>query len=107
MFTVSFQSQSTGAPLGEAALERELSLLAAATKAGVELTHRCGGHARCGTCLVTLASGGERVSEPLSAERRILAILKAQPEQRLACQAWAQGDVACAVGTPGRDLRGR
>jgi hypothetical protein len=40
------------------------------------------------------------------AEKRILQILKAGPGQRLACQAWAQGDVACAVGAPGRDLRG-
>ena len=39
------------------------------------------------------------------AEKRILQILKAEPGQRLACQAWAQGDVACAVGTPGKDLR--
>lgn len=106
MFKVSFQSQSTGAPLGEAELERELSLLAAATKAGVDLTHRCGGHARCGTCIVTLEEGGGRVSEPLNAERRILQILKAAPGQRLACQTWAQGDVRCAVGTPGKDLRG-
>lgn len=106
MFKVAFQSQSTGAPLGEAELERELSLLAAATKAGVDLTHRCGGHARCGTCLVTILPASGRVSEPLNAERRILQILKAGPDQRLACQAWAQGDVACAVGVPGRDLRG-
>jgi ferredoxin len=105
MFKVSFQSLSTGASLGEAELEREISLLAAATKAGVDLTHRCGGHARCGTCLVTLVEGALRVSEPLNAERRILQILKASPEQRLACQAWAQGDVACGIGAPGRDLR--
>ena len=106
MFKVSFQSHSTGASLGEVDLERELSLLAAATKAGVDLHHRCGGHARCGTCLVTLVEGAGRVSEPLNAERRILGILKAGPDQRLDCQAWAQGEVTCAVGTPGKDLRG-
>ena len=107
MFTVSFKSKSSGETNGEVELERELSLLAAATKIGVDLNHRCGGHARCGTCLVTIESGAEKLSEPLMAEKRILKILKAEPDQRLACQAWAQGDVACAVGTAGKDLRGR
>ncbi len=106
MFKVTFTSKSNGEAPAEAQLERELSLLAAATKAGVDLTHRCGGHARCGTCLVTIEAGLEKVSEPLLAERRILQILKAGPGQRLACQAWAQGDVACAIGAPGKDLRG-
>jgi ferredoxin len=105
MFTVTFKN-AAGEAKGEVQLERELSLLAAATKAGVDLTHRCGGHARCGTCLVTLEAGAAKVSEPLMAEKRILQILKAGDGQRLACQAWAQGDTACAVGTPGKDLRG-
>ncbi len=106
MFTVTFTRKSGGEAPAEVQLERELSLLAAATKIGVDLTHRCGGHARCGTCLVTIEAGLEKVSEPLMAEKRILQILKAEPGQRLACQAWAQGDVACAVGAPGKDLRG-
>jgi ferredoxin len=106
MITVTFMSPSSGVAPVEVQLERELSLLATATKGGVELTHRCGGHARCGTCLVTIEAGLEKVSEPLMAEKRILQILKAGPGQRLACQAWAQGDVTCAVGAPGRDLRG-
>ena len=101
MFTVSFKGKSKG----EVQLERELSLLAIATKGEVDLHHRCGGHARCGTCIVTIESGIENLSEPLSAEKRILAILKAQPNQRLACQAWAQGDLSCQVGDEGKDLR--
>jgi ferredoxin len=64
----------------------------------VELTHRCGGHARCGTCLVTILSGQEKLSDPLAAEKRILQILKAEANQRLACQAWARGDVSCSQG---------
>ncbi len=101
MFTVSFQGKSSG----EVQLGHELSLLTIATKAGVDLHHRCGGHARCGTCIVTIESGSENLSEPLSAEKRILTILKAGPDQRLACQAWAQGDVSCMVGEEGKDLR--
>jgi adenylate cyclase len=101
MFTVSFIGKTSG----EVQLERELSLLASATKADVDFLHRCGGHARCGTCLVTIESGLEKLSEPLSAENRILTILKAQPNQRLACQAWAQGDVTCRIGDDEKDLR--
>lgn len=102
MFTVQFKGKTQG----EAQLERELSLLACATKAGAELNHRCGGHARCGTCLLTIESGQEKLSPPGTSEQRILKILKAGPDQRLACQAWAQGDVACVVGEARKDLRG-
>ena len=101
MFTVLFKGKTQG----EAQIERELSLLSCATKAGAALNHRCGGHARCGTCLVTIESGQEQLSPPGTSEQRILKILKAAPDQRLACQAWAQGDVACVVGESRKDLR--
>lgn len=93
MFKVTF----TGKHHGTAELEQELSLLHAARRAGVELTHRCGGHARCGTCRVTVAEGAEHLSAKGAAETRILGILKASPEERLACQAWAQGDAVVNV----------
>ena len=102
MFTISFKGKAHG----EVQLERELSLLACATKAGAEVNHRCGGHARCGTCIVTIEAGMEKLTPAGMSEQRILKILKATPDQRLACQAWAQGDVACHVGVPGKDLRG-
>ena len=82
---------------GQAACEREVSLLAASQQAGTPVTHRCGGHARCGTCLVTITLGGEHLSEPGTVETRVLAILKAGPGQRLACQAWARGDVSVST----------
>jgi len=50
MFKVVFK----GKQAGEILLEREASVLAAAAKGKVDLTHRCGGHARCGTCIVTV-----------------------------------------------------
>jgi ferredoxin len=102
MFTITFKGKSTG----QVELERELSILAAATKGDVDLTHRCGGHARCGTCLITIESGDDKLSEPLGSEKRILQILKAQPNQRLACQAWARGDASCVIGEAGKDVRG-
>lgn len=94
MFKVTF----TGTQEATAELEQELSLLHAARRAGVALTHRCGGHARCGTCRVTVEAGAEHLSEMGSAEARILGILKASPVERLACQAWAQGDAAVNIG---------
>lgn len=102
MFKVAFQGKVSGV----VELERELSLLACATKAEVVLDHLCGGHARCGTCLVSIESGAEKLTEPGLSEQRVLKILKAGPHQRLACQAWAQGDVVCEVGASRKDLRG-
>jgi ferredoxin len=88
MHTIRFEGKTAGA----AECDRETALLAAGTKAGVALTHRCGGHARCGTCLVTVVSGGEHLSEKGTAETRVLQALRAEPDQRLACQTWARGD---------------
>jgi ferredoxin len=94
MFTISF----TGKVSGEVALEQELNILGAATKGGLALNHRCGGHARCGTCLVTVVSGLDQLSPVGAAEARVLRVLKAKDDQRLGCQSWAKGDVACKVG---------
>ncbi len=94
MFKVTF----TGKHEGIVELEQELSLLHAARRAGVELTHRCGGHARCGTCRVTVEEGGAHLSEKGAAETRILGILKAGSEERLACQTWAHGDASVRIG---------
>jgi ferredoxin len=93
MFKVVFRGRHTG----EVSLEQEASVLSAAAKGEVALTHRCGGHARCGTCLVTVEEGAEQLTPMGAAEARILKILKARPEQRLGCQAWAKGDVTCRI----------
>ena len=92
-----FKVQFKGKHIGMIDLERELSLLAAAAKGGVALNHVCGGHARCGTCLVTVEAGADQLSPVGAAEARILKVLKAKPDQRLGCQAWAQGDVTCRI----------
>jgi len=90
MDTIRFDGKTPGA----AECDRETALLAASAKANVPLNHRCGGHARCGTCLVTVVEGAEQLSEKGAAETRVLLALKANPDQRLACQTWARGDVA-------------
>jgi len=86
-----------GRQSGTIALEREASLLAAASSGSIPLDHRCGGHSRCGTCLITVEAGGEHLSPVGAGEARILKVLKAGPDQRLGCQAWAQGDVTCRI----------
>jgi ferredoxin len=43
---------------------------------------------------VTVVEGAEHLSEKGAAETRVLQALKANPDQRLACQTWAQGDVS-------------
>ncbi len=93
MFKVTLRGRQTV----EIDLERELSILAAAARGEVPLTHTCGGHARCGTCLVTVEEGAEHLSPVGASEARILKVLKAAPSQRLGCQAWANGDVTCKV----------
>ncbi len=93
MFTISF----SGKIGGEVALEQELNLLGAAAKGGLALNHRCGGHARCGTCLVTVLAGMDQLSPVGAAEARVLRVLKAKDGQRLGCQSWANGDVSCRV----------
>ena len=90
MHTIRFEGKTSGT----AECDRETALLTASTRAEVPLPHRCGGHARCGTCIVTVVEGAEHLSEKGAAETRVLQALKANPEQRLACQTWAKGDVS-------------
>ena len=80
MFTIRFDAH----PPAETHAEQELTLLSAAKRAELPLTHRCGGHARCGSCRVRVLSGGDQLSEMGTAERRVLEILKAAPDERLA-----------------------
>jgi ferredoxin len=93
MFKVVFK----GKQIGEIALERSASLLAAAAQGQVPLTHSCGGHARCGTCLVAVEQGEEHLSPMGPVEARVLQVLRAGPGHRLSCQAWAEGDVVCRI----------
>ena len=78
-------------------LEQEQSLLNAAIKGGIGLNHRCGGHARCGSCIVTIEEGQDQLSPVGATEGSVLKILKAASDQRLACQALAKGDVCCRI----------
>ena len=79
----------------EVEIEDGTLLDAAFASSPAESKHTCRGHGRCGACLVAIEEGLENLSRPSEAESRILHILRADPNQRLACQARISGDVVC------------
>lgn len=73
-------------------LEEE-TILQAAIRANVPLTHMCGGVARCSTCRVQVMEGLENCQPRNAEEREVAEILKFPPEIRLACQTRVTGRV--------------
>ncbi len=75
-------------------------LLAAAWKAGVGIKSVCGGHGKCGSCLVEVdaaASAAGALAPPTAAE---LELLPPEPEAhgyRLACMCDVHGDLTLSV----------
>lgn len=47
----------------------------------------------CGTCLVSIKSGAENLTEKTDQEKETLDVLLAYDDQRLACQCRIKGDV--------------
>jgi uncharacterized 2Fe-2S/4Fe-4S cluster protein (DUF4445 family) len=83
-------------------------LLTAAWKAGVGIKSVCGGHGKCGSCLVEVDGGASPTDAltPLSAEEREL--LPPQAEQRgfrLACLCDVRGDLTLSVPPESQALR--
>ncbi len=79
-------------------VERNLSLLEAATALGFSLNHDCGGNASCTTCRVEVQSGGEHLSEIDFDEQDLLdREALSEPWHRLGCQARVLGDVVVRV----------
>lgn len=65
-----------------------MNLLEAILIAGENITHRCGGHARCGACHVIVLQGGRGLSKVRQAERdRLMQLSGVESLSRLACQA--------------------
>lgn len=80
-----------------AVVNRGVTLLEAARKAGVTITTRCGGKAGCLMCKVNIASNGaEAVRPPGDVEKRKLGTALDEGV-RLACQAAVWGDVTIMV----------
>ncbi len=53
----------------------------------------CGGRARCSTCRTRILAGGDRLASPSTAERTVLARIRAGNDIRLACQIRPQSDL--------------
>ncbi|WP_174145007.1 adenylate/guanylate cyclase domain-containing protein [Leisingera sp. ANG59] len=67
------------------------TLLEAALRAGLPMTHVCGGHAKCSTCRVWVLEGLENCPERTGAEAEMAARLGLHPGIRLACQMRPKG----------------
>jgi adenylate cyclase len=69
------------------------TILQAALRAGIAMTHICGGNARCSTCRVIILQGLENCAPRNAKEQAIAELLQFSPAIRLACQTLAAGDV--------------
>jgi ferredoxin len=49
--------------------------------------------ADCGICIVSVVNGSESLSQPTAAEAEFLKAMRAEPNERLACQCRVGGDV--------------
>lgn len=54
--------------------------------AGLPVASACSGRGACARCMVTVLTGGERLSRPGAHEARVLARHDAAAGQRLSCQ---------------------
>jgi ferredoxin len=69
------------------------TLLEAALRAELPLTHACGGRAKCSTCRVWVLSGLDRCPSRTDAEWTLAERLGLDDEVRLACQLRPGGDL--------------
>jgi ferredoxin len=70
-----------------------VSILNSLLVAGVRIRHDCGGKALCGTCALRVIEGDRGISPIGSREAERLAAGGRPEGYRLACQAYAMGDV--------------
>jgi len=73
------------------------TVLHAATRNNVDISHYCGGMASCGTCRISIAEGADNLSPIEGRELMVLGNEAATAGDRLACQARIQGTVAVKV----------
>lgn len=73
------------------------TVLEAASKAGVEIPHECGGKGVCGSCAVMVQDGVENLTEETDGEKDMLLSLGIEPPHRLACRAQLKGSVVVSI----------
>jgi ferredoxin len=71
----------------------DTNLLDALLQVGMPVSQACDGVAMCGFCRVQVIEGEDHLTPMESAERRILASLYADEDERLACCARLTGPV--------------
>src|SRR5690606_34265952 len=69
------------------------TVLEAAVRANLPLTHACGGRAKCSTCRVWVLDGLAACAPRTEAEQAMATRLGLSDEVRLACQLRPRGDV--------------
>lgn len=62
------------------------SILDLALRAGIDMDHTCGGNATCGTCMVEVLQGLEKLEERNEIEREFAEERGLKPQERLSCQ---------------------
>jgi adenylate cyclase len=70
------------------------TILQAALRAGIRLTHACGSNARCSTCRVAILEGLDNCTPRNEAEQAIAEHLQFKPMIRLACQTQVVGPMS-------------
>ncbi|HEY5573933.1 MAG TPA: adenylate/guanylate cyclase domain-containing protein [Anaerolineales bacterium] len=75
-------------------VEAHETILQSAMRAGIPLTHDCGGKARCTTCRILILDGAMAYVSPRNEKEAVLAgQLGFEPIIRLACQTLVTGDI--------------
>ena len=70
------------------------TILHAALRAGIRLTHACGSNARCSTCRVAILEGLDNCAPRTEAEQAMAEHLQFKPMIRLACQTQVMGPMS-------------
>ena len=92
-----------GKQIREVETSPAVSILNSLMRAGVRISHLCGGRALCGTCRIKILEGKKYLSPMGEAERIRLSERGPLPDDvRLACQTYTWGTVTIRVIAPGR-----
>lgn len=78
----------------------DTTLLEAAMEIGLNLQHKCGGNATCGTCRVRIEEGYENLCPVNQREVELLGEDRLGRKFRLACQSKVNGPVTASIPNP-------
>lgn len=76
------------------------SVLDVALRAGIEINHTCGGYGTCGTCLVQVVEGLEKLEPRNEIESEMAEDRGFRNEERLACQTCPVAGLSVQIRNP-------